>query len=103
MIKALDDTYVPLGTSNNNVATMINKVIRVHHISFYDKEFPFEGRSHNKALHVTIICRERVINLVLVDDGSGLNIFPLSSLRQLRFDLRKLEQNQVNVRAFDGV
>ncbi|XP_069152915.1 uncharacterized protein [Solanum lycopersicum] len=37
------------------------------------------------------------------DDGSGLNICPLTTLRQLNFDLGKLEQNQVNVRAFDGV
>lgn len=39
---------------------------------------------------------------MLVYDVSGLNIF-LSNLRQLRFDLGKLEQNQFNVRAFDGV
>ena len=38
-----------------------------------------------------------------MDDESGLNIFPLSTLRQLRFDLGKLEQNQVNVRAFHEV
>ena len=75
----------------------------MHQINFYDEEFPFEGRSQNKALHVTVICRERVINCVLVDDRSGLNICSLSTLRQLRFDLGKLEQNQVKVRAFDGV
>ena len=50
-----------------------------------------------------MICREKVVNRVLVDDRSGLNIYALSTLRQLRFDLGKLEQNQVNVRAFDGV
>ena len=63
----------------------------------------FKGRLYNKELHVTVICRERFINRVLVDDGSGLNIFPLSTLRQLRFDLGKLVQNQFNVRAYGGV
>ena len=43
------------------------------------------------------------MNHVLVDDGSGLNIFPLSTLRQLRFDLGKLEQNKVNIRALGGL
>lgn len=38
-----------------------------------------------------------------MDDGSGLNNCSLSTLRQLRFDPRKLEQNHVNVRSFDGV
>lgn len=78
-------------------------VIQGHQISFCDEEFPFEGRMHSKALHVIVMCRERVINHVLVDDGCGLNICSLSTLRQLRFDLGKLDQNQVNVRSFDGV
>ncbi|XP_069150357.1 uncharacterized protein [Solanum lycopersicum] len=102
-MKALDDTYVPSGTSSDNVAAMIHQVIQGRCISFCDDELPAEGRSHNKALHVAVICRGKVVNRVLVDDGSGLNICPLSTLKQLRFDLRKLEQNQVNVRAFDGV
>ena len=38
-----------------------------------------------------------------MDELYCLNIFQLSTLRQLRIDLGKLEQNQVNVRAFDGV
>ncbi|XP_015081454.1 uncharacterized protein LOC107025117 [Solanum pennellii] len=103
LMKALDDTYVPAGTSSDNVASMIHQVIRGYRINFCDDELPVEGRSHNKALHITVICHEKVVNCVLVDDGSGLNIRLLSTLRQLRFDLRKLEQNQVNVRAFDGV
>ena len=103
MMEALDDTYVPVGTSSDNVAAMINQVNRGHQIRISDEDLPFEGRSHNKALHITVICRGRVIIRVLVNDGFGLNIFPLSTLRQLRFDLGKLEQNQVNVRPFDGL
>ena len=103
LMKALDDTYVPAGTSSDNMAAMIHQVIRGHGINFCDDELPIEGRSHNKALHITVICREKIVNRVLVDEGSGLNICPLSTLRQLRFDLGKLEQNHVNVRAFDGV
>ena len=103
LLKALDDTYVPAGTSSDNVAAMIHLVIRGHRINFCDDELHVEGRSHNKALHITLICREKVVNHILVDDRSCLNIFPLSTLRKLRFDLGKLEQNQVNVRAFDGI
>ena len=101
LMKALDDTYVPSGTSGDNVAAMIHQVIRGHRINFCYNELPVEGRSHNKALHITVICRDKVVNRVLVDDGSGLNICPLSTLRHLRFDRTKLEQNQVNVRSFD--
>ncbi|KAK4722188.1 hypothetical protein R3W88_012421 [Solanum pinnatisectum] len=103
LMKALDDSYVLVDTNSDNLATMINQVILGHRISFCDEELPFEGRMHNKALHVTIMCRDKIINRVLIDDGSGLNICPLSTLRQLKFDLGKLHQNQVNVRVFDGV
>lgn len=58
---------------------------------------------HRKDLHITIACRYKVINHILVDYGSGINICPLSTLRQLKFDLEKLHQDQINVRAFDGV
>ncbi|KAK4731074.1 hypothetical protein R3W88_024062 [Solanum pinnatisectum] len=82
---------------------MINQVVRGYNISFCDEELPFEGKMHNKALHVTIMCRDKVINQVLVDDGSSLNICPLSTLKQLNFNLGKVHQSQVNVRAFNGV
>ena len=87
LMKAMDDTYVLSGTSSDNVASMIHQVIRGHRISFCNDELPVEGRSHNKALHVTVICRGKVVNHVLVDDGYGLNICPLSTLKQLRCDL----------------
>ena len=103
LMKSLDYTYVSVSISSDNVAAMINQVIRGHQISFCKDELTFEGRSHNKALHITVVYCEKVINRVLVDDGSGLTICPLSILRQLRFDLGKMEQNQVNVRAFGGV
>ncbi|XP_069143469.1 uncharacterized protein [Solanum lycopersicum] len=103
LMKALDGTYVPSGMSSDNVAAMIHRVIHGHRISFCDDQFPAEGMAHNKSLHITVICHRKIVNRVFVDDESGLNICPLSTLKQLRFDLGKLEQNKVNVRAFDGV
>ncbi|TMX02855.1 hypothetical protein EJD97_019501 [Solanum chilense] len=87
--KALDDIYVSVGTSSNNVAATINEASRGNLLIFCDNELPFEGRSHNKALHITVVCRQKIVNPVLVDDGTNLNICPLLTLRQLRFDLGK--------------
>ena len=50
-----------------------------------------------------MVCHEKAVNRVLVDDGSGLNICPLLTLRQLRFNLGKLKKNQVNMIFFDRV
>lgn len=73
-MKDLDNIYMSLGIRSYNIASMINQVIRGHRISFCDEELSFEGKMHNKALHVTIACRDKIINRVLVDDGFGLNI-----------------------------
>lgn len=77
LMKALDDTYVPAGTSSDNVDAIIHQVIRRHRINFCDEELPFKGRSHNKALHITVVCRKKVVNHVLVDDGSGFEHLPI--------------------------
>ena len=59
-MKSLDDMYVAAGTSSNNMATMIHQVIRGHQISFCDDELPVEERSHNKELHINVICVKRL-------------------------------------------
>ena len=43
-MKTLDDAYVHVGTSIDNVPVMNNQVIPEHHISFMDKEFHVEAR-----------------------------------------------------------
>ena len=67
-MKDIHDTFVSAGTSSDNVAAMINQVIRGHRISFCNDELPFEGKSHNKALHITVVYDEKVVNRILVDD-----------------------------------
>ncbi|XP_055803517.1 uncharacterized protein LOC129872597 [Solanum dulcamara] len=86
----------------DNLVAMVSRVIQGHHISFSNEELPIEGVMHNKSLHITIKYREKIMNRVLIDDGSDLNIYPLSTLKQLNFDLGKVRQNQVKVRAFNG-
>ena len=50
-MKALDDTYVPVTISSDNVTAMINHVIQGHQISFCDDEFPFEEVTQDGVAH----------------------------------------------------
>ena len=43
LIKALDDTNVPMGTSSDNVTVMINQVIQGHQISYCNNELLLKG------------------------------------------------------------
>ncbi|KAK4732101.1 hypothetical protein R3W88_025089 [Solanum pinnatisectum] len=34
---------------------------------------------HNKALHVTVMCRDKIINRVLIDDGSEFQVLNINT------------------------
>ncbi|XP_055822105.1 uncharacterized protein LOC129890610 [Solanum dulcamara] len=91
-----------MGTGGDNLVVMVSRVVQGHRISFSNEDLPLEGVMHKKALYVTIKYRKNIMNRVLIDDGLGLYIYPLSTLKQLNFDLGNVRQNQVKVRAFDG-
>lgn len=57
---------------------------------------------HNRSLYKTIKCTDKFVVRVLIDNVSGLNIFPLSTLTQLNYDVGIFFKNSINVRAFDG-
>ena len=80
LFKELDEKYVPTGTSGDNLATMVSHVIGSHQISFRESELPIEGVMHNRALYITIKCRDKFVDRVLVDNGLRINIYPLSTL-----------------------
>ncbi|XP_004228826.2 uncharacterized protein [Solanum lycopersicum] len=46
--------------------------------------------------------RDQFVARVLIYNGSGLNICPLSTLTQLNHDVGKIRRSRMNVRAFDG-
>ncbi|KAG5599252.1 hypothetical protein H5410_030622 [Solanum commersonii] len=40
--------------------------------------------------------------ILLIDNGSKFNIFPLSTLTQLNYDVRKFHESCMNIRTFNG-
>ena len=91
-----------MGTSGENLANMVSHVIGSHQIPFREVELPIEGVMNNCTLYITVKCTNKFVARVLIDNGSGLNICPLSTLTQLNHDVGKIHQSHMNVRAFDG-
>ena len=102
LLKVHNKVYVPTCTSGENVETMVSHVIGSHWISFQEKQLPLEGVMPNCALYTTVKCRDSFLAQVLIDNGWGLNICPLSTLIQLDYEIGKICQNCVKVRAYDG-
>ena len=70
--------------------------------TFTDEEIPPEGRDSAKALHITVKCKSHTLPRALLDNGSSLNVMPMSTLMRLLIDLSNLKKSQMVVRAFDG-
>ncbi|XP_075084846.1 uncharacterized protein LOC142168085 [Nicotiana tabacum] len=102
LMKVLIGVSVPSNTTSVALAATIGKMVDANMITFRIDELPIEGMGHNRDLHITIKCGDKVVSRVLIDGGSGVNICPLSILRELGIHLREVKESHVRVRAFDG-
>ena len=51
-----------------------------NYVSFSDDEIPLDGHGSTKALHITTKVKDCTLPKVLIDNGSSLNVMPLSTL-----------------------
>ncbi|XP_052490808.1 uncharacterized protein LOC128043049 [Gossypium raimondii] len=102
LMKVLNETYVANDISVNKLDRLINNISADNFIFFNDDEIPSGGRGSTKALHVTTRCRWDILPGVLIDNGSALNVLPLSTLNRLPVDSSHMKACQNIVRAFDG-
>ena len=72
-----------------------------NYISFSDDEIPPNGRGSTKALHITTKVKDCTLFMVLIDNGSSLNVMPLSVLMRLPVDKSYMKHTKTMVRAFD--
>ena len=72
-----------------------------NYISLNDDEIPPNGRSSTKALHITTKVKDYTLYKVLIDNGSSLNVMPLSTLMRLPVDRSYMKHTHTMVRAFD--
>ncbi|XP_017613611.1 uncharacterized protein LOC108458720 [Gossypium arboreum] len=102
LMKVLNETYVTHDISVNKLDRLVNNISADNFIYFNDDEIPPEGRGSTKALHITTRCKGYTLQSVLVDNGSALNVLPLSTLNRLSIDDSHMKTCQNVVRAFDG-
>ncbi|KAA3465493.1 RNA-directed DNA polymerase (Reverse transcriptase), Ribonuclease H-like protein [Gossypium australe] len=101
-MKVLNETYVTEDISINKLDRLVNNITANNSIFFNDDEIPPRGRGSTKALYVTTRCKGYTLPGVLIDNGSALNVLPLSTLNRLPLDSSHMKPCQNIVRAFDG-
>ncbi|XP_052876205.1 uncharacterized protein LOC108473721 [Gossypium arboreum] len=102
LMKVLNETYVADDISVNKLDRLVNNISADNFIFFNDDEIPSGGMGSTKALHITTRCKGYTLPGVLIDNGSVLNVMPLSTLNRLPVDNSHMKTCQNVVRAFDG-
>ncbi|KAI5386852.1 hypothetical protein KIW84_073120 [Lathyrus oleraceus] len=102
LLKVLNAAYVPQKISVNQLEGIIANVHASNGLGFTDSDLTPGGRDHNKALHISMECKDTVISHVLVDTGSSLNVLPKRALSRLGVEGLILKPSDLVVRAFDG-
>ena len=71
-------------------------------ISYSDKDLTKKGKHHNDPLQITIDAKGKRIPVVLIDDGSALNVFPLKTASCLGLSIEDFVPTDQHVRAYDN-
>ncbi|XP_017644327.1 uncharacterized protein LOC108484965 [Gossypium arboreum] len=102
LMKVLHETYVTDDISVNKLDRLVSNISADNFISFSDDEIPLGGMGSTKALHITTRYKGYTLPGMLIDNGSALNVLPLSILNRLPIDSSHMKTCQNIVRAFDG-
>ncbi|XP_075078566.1 uncharacterized protein LOC142164571 [Nicotiana tabacum] len=103
LIKTLNEAYVPIETTVEQLERMAKRFFTINQISFSKNDLPPEGATHNKALHLIVKCEGYYVKRVMLDGGSGVDICPLSTLQRMEIETERIRPNNICVRAFDGI
>ena len=102
LLKALGEAYVTPTISIDGIDQLVGNITASACIAFTDEEIPPKGQNSTKAIHITIKCKNHIMPRALFDNGSSLNVMPMSTLSRLPIDLSNMRKSQMVVRAFDG-
>ena len=61
------------------------------------------GKGSYKVLHITTHCKGCILPKVLIDNGSTLNVMPMTTLSKLPADQSNIKSSHTIVQAFDGI
>ena len=71
-------------------------------ISYSNKDLTKKGKHHNDPLNITKDAKGKRISMVLIDDGSALNVRPLKTASCLGLSIEDFVLIDQHVRAYDN-
>ena len=81
---------------------MIGSISRELTVSYSNKDLTKKGKHHNDPLHITIGAKVKRILMVLINNGSALNVCPLKTASCLGLCIEDFVSTDQHVRAYDN-
>ncbi|KAH9316505.1 hypothetical protein KI387_025132 [Taxus chinensis] len=85
-----------------NLQAMITRLDTNDHITFDHTAIPHNNPEHNFPLYLEVVVTRRKIKRVIVDGGSGLNIYTLKLVKQLGHSEIELGAKTITITAYDN-
>ena len=71
-------------------------------LAFFDEDLPPRGVSHTRPLQIIIECMGAKVLMVLIGNGSALNICPFRTTLTIGLDMESIIPSPLTVRAYDN-
>ncbi|XP_077223951.1 uncharacterized protein LOC143857410 [Tasmannia lanceolata] len=102
VLRELNSAQVSVDTTLDELVSLVTMTKVSKTLSFNDDDLPYEGRDHTKSLKITVVCNKKRVPEVLVDNGSALNVCPLSTATTLGFGPADFIPSEQGILAYDG-
>ena len=102
LVDLLNQIQVPTTTTPQDLNAMIKSINRELTISYSDKDLTKKGKHHNDPLHITVNAMGKRIPMVLIHDGSSLNMCPLKIASCLGLRIEDFVPTNQHLRAYDN-
>ncbi|XP_077248864.1 uncharacterized protein LOC143888358 [Tasmannia lanceolata] len=102
VLRELNASQVSVEITPDELVNLVAMARVSRTLSFTDEDLLPEGRDHTRPLRITILCNKKRVPEVLVDNGSALNVCPLSTATTLGFGPADFIPSEQGILAYDG-
>ncbi|XP_050877217.1 uncharacterized protein LOC127080975 [Lathyrus oleraceus] len=100
--KVLAQAHVTQSITVDQFDGVVANITACNTLSFSGEELPEDGQNHNRALHISIKCKDDALVRDLIDIGSSLNVMPKRTLAKLSYQGPAMKPSALVVKTFDG-
>ncbi|XP_077247313.1 uncharacterized protein LOC143887087 isoform X2 [Tasmannia lanceolata] len=102
ILRELNTAQVSVDITPGELVGLVSMARSAMTVSFSDEDLTPEGKNHTKSLRITVVCNKKKVPEVLVDNGSALNVCPLSTATALGFGPNDYVPSEQGILAYDG-